>query len=161
MTSKQKVLGIMRSQGRADALDLRGRAANLDGTGIIAEEEKIPQFDPKKDYSTWAAGAPVWEAVEGERQVFKLITPHNAAHYPGSTPANTPALWSICHTKDPAKAKPFVYSQGTSGMWMTDECCTKDGHVWKSTKDGHSFPPNEVGTGGYWDDLGTIEEVQG
>ena len=95
----------MRAQGKADALDLRARAPELDGTAIIAEEAKIPQFDGSKDYSGWAVGSPVWEEVDGERQVFTLLQPHNASHYPGSTPSNTPALWSIRHTKDPKRAK--------------------------------------------------------
>ena len=44
-------LESMRAQGRIDALNLRSRAVDMEGTEIIAEEEKIPQFNPKKDYS--------------------------------------------------------------------------------------------------------------
>ena len=42
MNSKELVLSVMRAQGKADALDLRTRAATMDGTAIIAEEEKAP-----------------------------------------------------------------------------------------------------------------------
>lgn len=49
----------MKEKGTADALDLRGRAADLDGTAVIAEEEKAPDFVAGKDYSRWPAGAPV------------------------------------------------------------------------------------------------------
>ena len=69
MTTKDLVLSIMRSQGAADALDLRSRAPDLDGTAIIAEESKTPVFDPEKDYSGWPIGAPV---RDGE-QVYKLL----------------------------------------------------------------------------------------
>ena len=48
----------MRAQGKADALDPRARAPELDGTAIIAEEAKVPQFDGTKDYSGWAIGSP-------------------------------------------------------------------------------------------------------
>ena len=48
---------IMKAQGKADALDLRSRASDLDGTAIIAEESKTPNFDPEKDYSLWPIGA--------------------------------------------------------------------------------------------------------
>lgn len=82
MTNQELILGVMRAQGKADALDLRARAPELDGTAIIAEEAKIPQFDGSKDYSGWAVGSPVWEEVDGERQVFTLLQPHNASHYP-------------------------------------------------------------------------------
>ena len=65
MTNQELILGVMRAQGKADALDLRARAPELDGTAIIAEEAKVPQFDGTKDYSGWAIGSPVWEEVNG------------------------------------------------------------------------------------------------
>lgn len=134
-------LNAMRLQGRADALDLRNRAADMDGTAIIAEEEKIPQFDSQKDYSSWKVGAPVYEVIDGERQVFTLLQPYNAAHYSG-TPSTLPAIWSIRHTKDPKKAKPWLASNGTSGMYMTGECCTENGAIYRSTKDNNPYAPS-------------------
>ena len=71
MTSQKIVLDVMRAQGTADALDLRARASELDGTALIAEEAKVPKFDGSKDYSSWESGAPVWEEIDGERQVFR------------------------------------------------------------------------------------------
>ena len=91
MTTKDLVLSIMRSQGAADALDLRSRATDLDGTAIIAEESKTPNFDSEKDYSLWPIGAPV---RDGE-QVYKLLQPYNASTWPDQRPADLPALWSI------------------------------------------------------------------
>ncbi len=151
MNSKEIVLKIMKEQGKADALHLRDCANDMDGTAIIAEEQKIPLFDGNKDYSAWAVGAPVCEVVDGEMQVFKLLQPHNAAHYPDSTPSNSPALWSICHTKDVDKAKPYLAPHGTSGLYMTDEVCARFGKVWRSTKDGNPYPPGETGTEDYWE----------
>ena len=37
--TKNDVLNTVRKQGQADALDLRQRAPEMDGTGIIDEEE--------------------------------------------------------------------------------------------------------------------------
>lgn len=146
MTSKDLVLDVMRSQGTADAQDLRSRASDMDGTAIIAEEEKIPAWDGQKDYTDWPAGGP----VRFEEQVYTLITPHNASHYPDANPGNTPALWSITQTKDPAKAKPYLAPNGTSGMYMLDEVCTKDEKIWISLQDNNPYPPGEVGTEAYW-----------
>lgn len=158
-TNRDLILSVMRAQGKADALDLRSRAPEMDGTAIIAEEDKTPVFDGTKDYSGWAAGSPVREMVEGEWQVFTLITPHNASHYPGSTPANTPSLWSLCRTKDPAKAKPWRPSNGTSGRYHTDECAIETGRVYKNKYDNNEFSPSAMPD--RWEDLGTIEEIQG
>lgn len=113
----------MRGQGKADAVSLRGRAAQMDGTAIIAEESKIPAFDPRRDYTGYPVGAPV--AAEG--QVWLLIQPHNAAHYGYDSPSQQRALWGLAHTTDPARAKPFVQSLGTSGMYQKGECCTDPG----------------------------------
>ncbi len=151
--SKELVLKIMKEQGKTDALNLRERANDMDGTAIIAEEQKIPLFDETKDYSAWSIGSPVCEVVDVEIQVFKLLQPHNASHYPGSTPLNSPAMWSICHTKDVDKAKPYLAPNGTSGMYMTDEVCTKDSKVWRSTKDNNPYPPGETGTEDYWEEV--------
>lgn len=117
MTSRETVLAVMAAQGRADALDLRSRAKGMDGTAIIAEEAKAPAWDGGKDYSDWPVGAPV--ADEG--QVWTLLQPHNAAHYEGR-PSTLRALWGLCHTTDPGRAKPWVDPYGTSGMYMAGEC---------------------------------------
>lgn len=154
MTSKDVVLTAMRSLGRADALDLRTRAPEMDGTGLIAEESKIPQFDGSKDYSGWAVGSPVWELVEDERQVFTLITPHNASHYPDSRPSNTPALWSIRHTKDPKRAKAWLAPNGTSGLYELDECAVENGHIFRNLHDQNEFSPSAMPE--RWEDLGPV-----
>ena len=138
MKNQELVLDVMRAQGKADALDLRARAAELDGTAVIAEEVKAPAWDSGKDYSSWPVGAPVADAG----QVYKLLQPHNASHYPDTTPATLPALWSVCHTKDPSKAKPYLAPNGTSGMYMTDECCTDEGYVWRSKVDNNVWAPS-------------------
>ena len=131
MTNKALILGVMREQGRKDALSLRSRAADMDGTAIIAEEAKVPAFDPEKDYSAWPVGAP----VRDEGQVWTLLQPHNAAYYTGR-PSGLRALWGLTHTKDPEKAKPWVNPYGTSGMYMTGECYrAEDGTVYRCLYD--------------------------
>ena len=137
--NRDLILSVMRANGRADALDLRSRAPSMDGTAIIAEEHKIPLWSAEKDYSGWTAGA----QVRYDGQVYALLQPHNAAFYPGSNPANSPALWSIRHTKDPAKAKPWMAPAGTSGLYMIDECCVDDGEVHRSTRDDNPYSPKD------------------
>ncbi len=137
--SRDLILSVMRANGRADALDLRSRAPSMDGTAIIAEEHKIPLWSAEKDYSGWTAGAP----VRYNGQVYALIQPHHAGHYPGSTPENTAALWSIRHTKDPARAKPWAAPAGTSGLYMADECCEWNGLVYRCVRDDNPYSPGD------------------
>lgn len=156
--SKTLILNVMREQGRADALDLRSRAKDMEPTAIIAEEDKVPMFVEGADYSSWPAGSPIGQMVDDELQIFTMITPVNTAHYPGITPNTERSLYSLCHTKDPKKAKAWVAPLGTSGLYSKEECCTDAGHVWQSNKDDNEFSPSAYPAN--WTDLGTIEEVQ-
>ena len=153
MTDPKK---IMFDAGRADALDLAARAPELDGTAIIAEEEKVPAWSEKADYTGKAAGIPVAD----EDQVWLLLIPHRAADYVGR-PATLRALWGLAHTKDPKKAKPWVSSYGVSGLYMIDECCTytaADGttHVYRNKHDNNEFPPLTLNVEDRWEDLGEV-----
>ena len=143
MKSQDMILSIMRAQGKADALSLRERASEMDGTAIIAEENKIPAFDPEKDYTGWPQGSP----VQDDGQVYGLLQPYNASTQPGQRPKDLPALWSIKHTKDPARAKPWVAPQGIGGIYSKDECCTDPNAedpttVYRSKEDNNAFSPS-------------------
>ena len=52
MTNQELILGVMRAQGKADALDLRARAPELDGTAFSRE---LDILDSLKDYTDTAA----------------------------------------------------------------------------------------------------------
>lgn len=143
MTSKDIVLKTHRNMGRADALTLREKAVagSLTDTQIIDSEEAVPDWSEKRDYSGAAAGTPV--AHEG--QVYGLLQPHNAAHYPGTTPATLPALWRVKHTTNPAKAKPWFMPEhpSTSDMYLAGECMIwTDGTVKRATRD-TTYSPEE------------------
>lgn len=137
MTSKERVLQRERDRGRMAALALQDKAPAMTGTEIIAQEDHVPAWDAKKDYTGWAAGYPV--ADEG--QVWVLLQPHNAAHYTGR-PSTLRALWGLAHTTDPANAKPWVAPFGTSGLYMAGECCTENGGTYRSTQDNNAYSPS-------------------
>jgi hypothetical protein len=125
------MIEVFRSLGRSDALKLREEAPKLSGTEIIDREYCAPAFDPQKDYGAFPAGSPVTD----EGQVWLLLQPYNAAHYEGR-PSTLRALWGLAHTKNPAKAKPWVDAFGTSGMYMKDECYRdEEGTVWRCLND--------------------------
>ena len=129
--SKALVLDLLRDLGQREATDLRQSAADMDGTTIIAYERAVPAWSHEQDYTAWPAGAPV--ADEG--QVWLLIQPHNAVSYDGR-PSTLRALWGLAHTKDPARAKPWVDPYGTSGMYMIGECYVdEDGTVYRCLQD--------------------------
>lgn len=149
--TRAEELDIIRRSGKADALDLRERAPSLTGTEVIAEESKVPAFDPNKDYTNWPVSAPVAD----EDQVWILLIPHNAANYSGR-PSTLRALWGLAHTTDPAKAKPWVASYGTSGLYKLDEVCTYNGHIWRNLYNDNEYPPETLNAEDRWEDLGEV-----
>ena len=154
MTSKERVLQRERDRGRAAALDLAGRAHEMDGTAIIAEQEKIPAWREDATYTAAHVGFPV---QDGD-QVFIITTPHRPADNPGMRPADLPAIYSRRNTSDPKLAKDWMAPNGTSGVYMKGDCAVKDGGVYQSTIDNNVWDPLSYPDG--WAYLGTVEEVQ-
>ena len=139
--TKTESLEKMREKGAYDARQLQDKVAagTVTQTEIIDEEIAVPAFDPQKDYSAWPVNSP----VSDEGQVWLLLQPYNAANYEGR-PSTLRALWGLAHTKNPAKAKPFVAPYGTSGMYMKGECILwTDGKVYVSSADNNVYTPSE------------------
>ena len=153
-------MGVMRSQGRADAQDIQTRSPDMDGTALYAEEQKIPDFQAAKakaNMSTRKAGQTdgfVCRSSAG--RVVRLIQTYDSDTYPAE-PEELPAQWRFVWSTDPKKTLPFI-SLATS-PYATGDCCTYEGHVWRSGQDTNTWAPGTVGV--QWEDLGTIEEVQG
>ena len=156
MSAKDRVLARERARGRSDALDLAGRAPDLDGTAIIAEEDHIPAWSETAVYTTDMIGWP----VQDDGQVYTILQAHTPANNPGVRPADLPAIYSRQNTSDPARAKPWMAPAGISGVYVRGNCAVDEGHVWRSKFDGSNvWRPSEYPAG--WEDLGTVEEVQG
>ena len=147
MDNKAIVLDVMRNLGEREATELRKTASTLTGTEIIAQERAVPPWDAQQDYTGWLKGAPVTD----EGQVWTLITPHRAADYQGR-PSTLRALWGLAHTTDPARAKPWVDPQGTSGMYMKGECyLAADGTVKRCLQDNCVYSAEAMPS--YWEDV--------
>lgn len=142
MTSKDIVITTHFNMGRADALSLRKKAVNgeVTDTEIIDNEQAVPDYDPKKDYTKTPIGSP----VRRNDQVYALIQPHNASHYtniePGTEGGKT--FWRIKHTINPKKAKPWVQPDAVN-LYMKGECMIWiDGNVMRALRD-TNFSPEE------------------
>ena len=147
MEPKEYVLDKMKEVSLRAAEDLQAAAPDMDGTALIDREGDIPDFDPDKhQYLNWTAG----QAVRDDGQVWKLLQPYDSTVYKDH-PNDMRAQWGLMHTKDPAKAKPFVPAQGTSGIYMLDECCTEGGKVYRSKVDNNVWTPGEYPD--YWEEV--------
>lgn len=143
MDSKTFVIEHLKNTGKLAVESFQKKAPELDGTAIIEEEQYIPDFNPDKhQYLNWNKG----ECVRDNGQVWQLIQPYDSNVYK-DRPENMRAQWGLCHTKNPKKAKPYVEPQGTSGMYMKDECCLENDIVYVSTIDNNVWHPESYPAG--------------
>ena len=141
----------LKARGAADAAALAARAVSgeADGTELTASQDTIPTWR-QRDYSSVPIGTPYkWQGV-----VYKLWQQHDATNQPDWTPDAAVSLWDICHTTDPAMAKPYVQPQGTRGMYQPGAVCTENGGGRKGAQTNRVDPPSQLP--GAWEDLGEM-----
>ena len=152
--SNELYMTAMREKGQADAADLQGRAASMDSTAIYAEEDKIPDFAAAKAVKNMLERKPGFLCRSSAGRVVKLLQVYDSETYP-QEPEDLPAQWGFYWSTDPAKALPFV--EISTSPYNTGDCCTENGHVWRSKIDTNTWAPSSYAQG--WEDLGSTETV--
>lgn len=154
MDNKALILNAMKSAGAADASAIAAKSVSgeADDTVLIAAEEQIPTWR-QRDYTDVPIGTP----YKYGDQVYKLWQAHDATNQPDWTPDKAVSLWDICHTTDPAKAKPYVTPQGTRGMYQTGDVCTEGGKLYRSTMENNVWEPSAYPQG--WKEITVGTEV--
>lgn len=144
----------LRARGFQDASDLSADSVlgNVDQTYIIEHEDEVPTWRPR-DFST--EETPVGKPYKWRGQVYKLWQRHDATGNETWSPDQAVAMWDVCHTTDPARAKEYTAPQGTRGLWQEGECCAQGGHVWRCLENDNAYGPQEMPS--RWDDLGERE----
>lgn len=156
MTDMEYVLETMKRFGKVAAQSLQDRSSTMDGTQLYAEEEYIPSFTAavaKQNMLTRKAGETdgfICKSSAG--RVVRLIQAYDSETHT-KEPEELPAQWRFVWSKDPQKALPFI-SLATS-PYATGDCCTYEGHVWRSGQDVNTWAPGTVGVS--WEDLGPVE----
>lgn len=155
MTSKERVLSRERQRGYEAAKAVQATAENMTGTELNAVDDRLPRFRAaceKENMMNRKAGQTdgfVCKSTAG--RIVRLIQNYDSDVFTAE-PEELPAQWRFVWSTDPAKAQPFI-SLSTS-PYATGDCCTHDGHVWRSGQDGNVWAPGTVGV--KWDDLGAI-----
>ena len=156
MNDKELVLETLKRTGRLLANDLQTRAVDMTGTEIIAEETYIPDFDKAVEKMNMSERPIGFICRSAAGRAVKLIQPYDSDIYT-QQPEELSAQWGFYWSTDPKKALPFIAL--STSPYNTDDCCTHEGHVWRSGQDNNVWPPGTTGV--KWTDLGTIEEVIG
>ena len=141
MTSREYVLEMMYRVGLVAAQSLQTRAAELTGAEVYAEQSAVPDFDPEKQYLNYKAGF-VCRSPSG--RLVKLLQPYDSTVYT-QTPEELPAQWGFYWSQNPEDALPFVAL--STSPYMTGDCCTENGVVYRSTIANNVWPPSEYPQG--------------
>lgn len=140
----------MKDAGLAQAQTLQEKAPDMTGTELYAQEGYIPEFQAAcamKNMLERTAGF-VCRSTAG--RVVRLIQPYDSTIYT-QEPEELPAQWGFAWSTDPAKALPFI--ELATSPYMTGDCCTEGGHVWRSTMDNNVWPPSGYPDG--WEEVET------
>lgn len=151
MTDKQFVLTTMRDTGLARAQTLQAQAPDMTGTELYASEDYIPDFQTAKTAKNMLERKAGFVCRSTAGRAVKLIQPYDSETYT-QEPEDLPAQWGFAWSTDPDKALPFI-ALATS-PYNTGDCCTYEGHVWRSGQDGNVWEPGSVGV--KWEDLGEV-----
>lgn len=143
MTDREFVLDAMRKSGKAVAESLQTDAENMTGTELYAEGDYIPDFAAavaKKNMLERKAGMTdgfVCRSSAG--RVVRLIQNYDSSIYT-QEPEDLPAQWGFVWSTDPEKALPFIAI--STSPYMTGDCCTENGTVYRSTIDNNVWAPS-------------------
>lgn len=154
MNDKEFVLKTMRDTGLARAQTIQDQAPDMTGTELYAAEDFIPDFQAACALKNMLERPAGFVCRSSAGRVVKLLQPYDSTIYT-QEPEELPAQWGFKWSTDPAKALPFV-AMSTS-PYMTGDCCTYEGHVWRSGQDNNVWAPGTINV--KWDDLGPVEEV--
>lgn len=155
MTSKERVLERERQRGRVAAQEVQTKSDTMTGTELNAVDDRIPRFVAAVAAKNMLNRPIGFVCKSSAGRVVKLIQPYDSEIYK-QEPEELSAQWGFKWSTDPAKAKPFIAL--STSPYNTDECCTHNGHVWRSGQDGNVWEPGTTGV--KWIDIGPIEEVQ-
>lgn len=143
MTSKELVLEAMRKQGKTAALLVQNNSSTMTGTELNSEADYIPNFvaaKAKQNMLTRKAGTTdgfVCKSSAG--RVVRLLQNYDSDIYTGE-PEELPAQWGFVWSDDPAHALPFVAI--STSPYMTGNCCSENGIVYRSVIDNNVHAPS-------------------
>lgn len=155
MTHKERVLERERQRGRAAAQEVQIKAPEMTGTELYSVSDRIPSFKAACAKMNMLDRPRGFVCRSSAGRVVRLLQNYNSDTYP-QEPEELSAQWGFVWSTDPAKALPFV-ALATS-PYNAGDCCTHEGHVWRSGQNGNVWVPGTTGV--KWEDLGPIGAVQ-
>ena len=141
---------IMYDQGRANALALQDKAAEMTGTELYAQDGDIPTFAAACANSNMLTRKAGFCCLSPAGRVVRLVQPYDSTIYT-QAPEALPAQWGFAWSTDPARALPFVAI--STSPYGKGDCCTENGKTWRSTIANNVWSPSAYRQG--WEEVDT------
>lgn len=148
MNIVETIRTAMYEQGRADAMSLQERAADMNGTELNAQTDVIPTFTEavKVMNMLYRPAGFVCKSTAG--RVVKLIQPYDSDIY-AEEPEELPAQWGFVWSQDAAHALPFIAL--STSPYMIGDCCTWEGAIYRSVISYNVYSPADYPLG--WEEV--------
>lgn len=144
MMTKEMALQSAYEMGKYQASVIQARAASMTGTELNAESRSIPEFRAARSAKNMLQRPAGFVCTSSAGRVVKLLQPYDSDIFAGE-PEDLPAQWGFVWSNDPAHALPFVAL--STSPYMTGNCCTENGTVYRSREDNNVFPPSAYPAG--------------
>lgn len=139
MLTKTELLEMLKATGTAKAQKVQENASAMTGTELNAEANYIPDFKAACDKMNMLHRPVGFICKSSAGRVVRLLQNYDSIIYTGE-PETLPAQFGFVWSDNPAHALPFV-SMATS-PYMTGNCCTEDGFVYRSKMDNNIHSPS-------------------
>ena len=144
MTSKERVLQRERQRGYEAAKLIQTNADSMTGTELYAVDDRIPSFTAALAKMNMLDRPVGFTCKSSAGRVVRLLQVYDSEIYP-QEPEELPAQWGFKWPTDPAKALPFVAV--STSPYMTGDCCSVDGVVYRSVMDNNVWNPLDYPSG--------------
>lgn len=148
--NQQLYINAVYAKGVADATDLQQRSADMSGTALYSEEEKIPSFVAACAKMNMLERPVGFVCKSSAGRVVKLLQVYDSTVYT-QEPEELPAQWGFKWSTDPSKALPFIAL--STSPYSKGDCCTEGGKTWRSKIDNNVHSPSAYPQG--WQDVST------
>ena len=143
MTDREYVIESLKRSGKMIAASVQARSPELSGTELNAERDYIPDFkEAVKKMNMLERKAGLTDGFvcrSSVGRVVRLIQNDDSTVYTGE-PEELPAQFGFVWSNDPAHALPFVAI--STSPYQTDNCCSENGIVYRSTMDNNVHAPS-------------------
>lgn len=139
MLTREEELHLIKQSGYLDAKEVQRKSPNMTGTELNAVDDRIPRFSAAVTKMNMLARPVGFVCKSTAGRVVKLLQPYDSTIYT-QEPEELPAQWGFVWSQDPAKALPFVAI--STSPYMTGDCCTENGGVYRSTMDNNVWAPS-------------------